>query len=95
MCAVRLRHSWAGLLAVPPAWAVSTQLNYVLVPWECEHRVQIVPVVALGLAAWRCWAGRFPGAPAQGGAALKPERETGTRPSSRRSACWRPAFLPW
>lgn len=42
--------SWAGLFAGPAAWAVSTQLNYILAPWGCEHHLQLVPVVALLLA---------------------------------------------
>lgn len=40
----------SGLILAPAAWAVSTQLNYVLVPWQCAHRAEIVPWVALALA---------------------------------------------
>ena len=79
MRAVQLGTSWGGLLAGPTAWAVSTQHNYVLVPWPCAHSMRIVPALSFGLAAiallggvlsWR--AGRM------GGAAFKPEREAGT-----------------
>jgi len=79
MRAVRFGTSWAGLLAGPAAWAVSTQLNYVLAPWECEHRARIVPVVALGLAALALLGGALSWrARRRGGAAFKPEREAGT-----------------
>ena len=52
---------WIGLLAGPVAWAVSTQLNYGLVEWQCRHGVAIIPiaVVALALVAaaggWLSW----------------------------------------
>src|SRR5205807_5123864 len=30
--------AWSGLISGPAAWAISTQLNYALVPWQCgEH----------------------------------------------------------
>ena len=54
--------SWTGLFAGALAWGTSTQLNYVLAPWQCEHGWQIVPftaaalvVVALagGFVSWR------------------------------------------
>ena len=50
MRAIRFSTPWAGLFAGPIAWAVSTQLNYALASWECEHGKRIVPFVALGLA---------------------------------------------
>lgn len=55
---------WAGLAAGPGAWAISTQVNYALVPWICAHKVNLVLVLALVLAAtslggaflsWRSW----------------------------------------
>jgi hypothetical protein len=36
---------WVGFLA----WATSTQLNYSLVPWECDTGFRVVPWIALGL----------------------------------------------
>lgn len=62
----RDRASWAGLVSGPGAWAVSTQLQYALTPWVCAHKVNLVPVVAVVLAAvalagacisWRACAG--------------------------------------
>ncbi len=41
----------AGIYAGPTAWLVDTQANYALVPWVCAHQVQIIPVVALAMAA--------------------------------------------
>ena len=58
------RGAWAGIYAGPGAWAVSTQANYALVPWVCANKVNLIPVVALVLAAvalagaflsWRSW----------------------------------------
>jgi hypothetical protein len=57
---------WAGLAAGPAAWAVSTQLNYALVPWACTRGVAslVVPgtaavlvliAVAGGVLSWRAW----------------------------------------
>jgi hypothetical protein len=37
--------SWLGFLA----WATSTQLNYSLVPWECDTGLSLTPWIALGL----------------------------------------------
>lgn len=37
---------WVGALA----WAVSTQLNYALVPWVCASGVRLIPWTAGGLA---------------------------------------------
>jgi len=61
--------SWAGLAAGPACWAISTQLNYALVPWFCGRGINIVPVIAAGLVAislagalwsWLAW-GRYEG----------------------------------
>ena len=58
------RAPWAGLWAGPGAWAVSTQLNYAITPWVCAHKIPLVPIFALVLAAvalagaflsWRAW----------------------------------------
>jgi hypothetical protein len=55
--------------AGPLAWLVDTQANYALVPWVCGHGIQLVPVVALAMAAlslfggflsWRGYAGAAP-----------------------------------
>jgi hypothetical protein len=43
--------SWAGLVLGPTCWAISTQLNYALVPWFCARRLDMVPVIAVGLVA--------------------------------------------
>ena len=50
MRALRLGTSWGGLLSGPLAWAISTQLNYSLVHWQCNRQVQVVLPVALLLA---------------------------------------------
>lgn len=56
--------SWAGLLSGPGAWALSTQLNYALVPWDCPRQLGIVPWTALllmlvalagGALSWRAF----------------------------------------
>jgi hypothetical protein len=79
MRAIQVGASWSGLLAGPAAWAISTQLNYAIVPWQCAHGVAIIPYISLALAllallggvlSWR--------ARKKGGAPLKPERATGT-----------------
>jgi len=49
MRAFRFGTSWGGLLSGPLAWAISTQLNYMLPGWECEHGKRLVPFVALAL----------------------------------------------
>ena len=58
------RAPWAGLWGGPCAWAVSTQLNYAITPWVCAHKIPLVPIFALVLAAialtgaflsWRAW----------------------------------------
>ncbi len=58
------RAPWAGLWSGPCAWAVSTQLNYAITPWVCAHKIPLVPIFALMLAAvalggaflsWRSW----------------------------------------
>jgi hypothetical protein len=55
--------SWVGFLA----WATSTQLNYSLVPWECDTGLRITPWVALalmlialagGVLSWRSFRAR-------------------------------------
>jgi len=79
MRALQAGTSWAGLLAGPLAWGISTQLNYALVEWQCQHQVPVIPVAALGLVlfalaggalSWRAWQ--------RGGASFKPEREMDT-----------------
>lgn len=79
MRALRSGTSWAGLLAGPSAWAVSTQFNYAVVEWQCRSQLPVIPfaaVVLIGLAlaggalslrAWR-----------RGGASFKPERTLDT-----------------
>ncbi|HWK65060.1 MAG TPA: hypothetical protein VNS34_08980 [Rhizobiaceae bacterium] len=71
--------SWAGLLAGPLAWALSTQLNYALVSWQCAHELPVIPLVALalvliclagGVLSWR--------ALRLGGASFRPDRTIGT-----------------
>ena len=42
--------TWGGLFTGPGAWAVSTQLNYGIVQWQCDHGVQVIPFIALALA---------------------------------------------
>src|SRR4051812_21704399 len=32
---------WTGLTAGPLAWAFSTQLNYALTNWQCEHHTKV------------------------------------------------------
>jgi hypothetical protein len=79
MRALSLGTSWGGLAAGPGAWAVSTQLNYALVDWQCAHRAPLIPLAALVLAlfawlggalSWRVWR--------RGGASFKPERQIDT-----------------
>lgn len=71
--------SWGGLAAGPGAWAVSTQLNYTLVDWQCGHGFPAIPLAALvlvllaavgGALSWRAWH--------HGGASFKPERAIDT-----------------
>lgn len=61
---VRQGVSWAGIVAGPAAWAVSFQLNYTLVPWQCANGVRPIPwLLAVGILAslaggflsWRAW----------------------------------------
>ena len=42
--------SWAGLSAGPFAWALSTQVNYILPAWQCDNHRYPIPWIALGLA---------------------------------------------
>jgi hypothetical protein len=52
---------WSGLVAGPAAWAISTQLNYGLVEWQCRHGIPVIPIAALVLAlmaaagGWLSW----------------------------------------
>jgi hypothetical protein len=79
MRALRLGTSWGGLLSGPLAWAISTQLNYALVHWQCNRQVQLVLPVALLLAVFSLLGGALSWrAKRQGGAAFKPERTRDT-----------------
>ena len=79
MRAVQRGTSWGGLLAGPLAWAVSTQFNYILVPWQCTRAAPIVPAVSLVLAALSLVGGAFSWrAERSGGATFKPDREVET-----------------
>jgi hypothetical protein len=58
------RVPWAGLALGAGAWAINTQLTYALVPWTCEHGVNIVlpiagafsAIAALGgYMSWQAW----------------------------------------
>jgi len=60
----RYLSAWSGLVAGPAAWAISTQLNYALVPWECGNHAYPIPWVGIVLAlvsfgggflSWREW----------------------------------------
>lgn len=53
----RYSTSCAGLISGPAAWAVSTQLNYVLAPWQCANGLYLVPWIALGLAVFAALGG--------------------------------------
>lgn len=79
MRALRSGTSWAGLLAGPLAWSISTQLNYALVDWQCRHQWPAIPLAAAILAlsaagggalSWRAWL--------NGGASFKLGREPDT-----------------
>ena len=59
---------FAGLIAGPGAWAVSTQLNYALAPLTCGHTALIVALPALalivlalmaGIVSWAAWRPRW------------------------------------
>lgn len=79
MRAVMLGTSWGGLLSGPLAWAVSTQLNYALVHWQCNRQVPIVLPIALALALLSLLGGALSWrAKRHGGAAFKPQRTRGT-----------------
>jgi hypothetical protein len=57
--------SWAGLAAGPLCWALSTQLSYSFVHWECQHGSNLLlPAIAAALAlislagavsSWTAW----------------------------------------
>ena len=75
MRALQRGTSWGGLLAGPMAWAISTQLNYALVPWQCNRQVSVVLPVALLLALLSLLGGALSWrAKRQGGAAFKAQR---------------------
>ncbi|MER9722388.1 MULTISPECIES: hypothetical protein [unclassified Mesorhizobium] len=79
MRALKKGTSWGGLLSGPMAWAISTQLNYALVPWQCNRQVPVVLPVALVLAVLSLLGGALSWrAKRQGGAAFKPERTRST-----------------
>src|SRR3954453_3189008 len=81
MRAIRVGSSWDGLLLGPAAWAVSTQLNYALVPWQCAQGIAITPFIAMTLALLSLLGGALSWrARHQGSASLKPKRapHTGT-----------------
>ncbi|ESW73058.1 hypothetical protein NKH34_01975 [Mesorhizobium sp. M1148] len=79
MRALKMGTSWGGLLSGPMAWAISTQLNYALVPWQCNRQVPVVLPVALVLAVLSLLGGALSWrAKRQGGAAFKPERTRST-----------------
>jgi hypothetical protein len=52
MAASKVQH-WFGLAAGPSAWALSTEFNYALAGWQCEHNTNLtLPAgVLLGLMA--------------------------------------------
>ncbi|WP_245518657.1 hypothetical protein [Mesorhizobium sp. M1C.F.Ca.ET.204.01.1.1] len=61
------------------AWAVSTQLNYALVPWQCNRQVPVILPVALLLVPLSLLGGALSWqAKRRGGAAFKPERTRST-----------------
>jgi len=80
---IKERLPWAGLAAGPGAWMVSTQANYVLVPWVCAHTRLVIPVLALVLAlvalagAWISWCSW------SGHAIAQSEFEAAARPQPR------------
>ncbi|PBB52535.1 hypothetical protein CK223_29290 [Mesorhizobium loti] len=79
MRALRSGTSWGGLLSGPLAWAVSTQLNYAVVEWQCARRIPVIPFIALVLAIMSLVGGALSWrARQQGGASFKPERTRGT-----------------
>jgi len=58
---LRQGYAGAGLICGPLAWAVSTQLNYALVPWACWSHMPIAALIGLLLLAlafgggWLSW----------------------------------------
>ena len=58
---------------------MSTQFNYLLVPWQCAHAAPIVPASPLVLAALSLLGGALSWrAERSGGATFKPERAVET-----------------
>jgi hypothetical protein len=41
--------AWSGLITGPTAWAISTQLNYALIPWQCGSHRYAIAWIAFGL----------------------------------------------
>jgi hypothetical protein len=79
MRAVLLGTSCGGLVSGPLAWAISTQLNYSLVNWQCNRQMPIVLPIALALALLSLLGGALSWrAKRRGGAAFKPERTRST-----------------
>jgi hypothetical protein len=78
MRALRLGTSWGGLLSGPLAWALSTQLNYALVPWQCNRQVPVVFPLALLLAVFSLLGGALSWRAKRQGSAFKPERTRAT-----------------
>jgi hypothetical protein len=79
MRALHYGTSWGGLFSGPLAWAMSTQLNYALVSWQCTHSIPIIPLVALVLAVLSVLGGALSWrARQQGGASFKSERTRDT-----------------
>jgi hypothetical protein len=74
----RLGLSWGGLFAGPLAWAASTQINYMLVPWQCAHGVPIVPTLAVVLAIVALAGGVLSWRSGGGEAGSRPEPEART-----------------
>ncbi|MER9586674.1 hypothetical protein [Mesorhizobium sp. M0276] len=96
MRAVVLGTSWGGLLSGPLAWAVSTQLNYSLVHWQCNRQVPIVLPIALALALFSLLGGALSWrAKRLGGAAFKPERTRGTEQFVANLGMLSALLLPW
>jgi hypothetical protein len=55
---------WAGLMAGPAAWAISTEANYALANWTCVARLNVIIVLSILLVlialfgafvSWKAW----------------------------------------